>query len=165
MRIQRTTRSVPVRGPAPVPHQVREVTLRVESLPDGGLRVSTAQARGWAMVARNERELNRAVSAAFTEAQVAAYSRWRGERYDLDELTEPVAGDPMAPERSPARRRRNGHEVGWGRNQRRPDAHSPEDWVKLPDGRWQSPGGKSWSADSALVQRVVARRQQFNLPT
>lgn len=167
MRIERQTRSVPgqLKGPAAVPHQVREVTVRFESLPGGKLRVSTPQARGWAAVVQNEREMARAVSSAFTEAQVAAYSRWRGERYDLDDLTEPVHGDAMAPPRAPVRRRKNTGETGWGGNQRRPDSHDPAKWVKLPDGRWQSPSGKSWRAECKLVQQVIARRQQFNLPT
>lgn len=166
MRIERSTRAVPgqLKGPAPTRHQVREVSLRFESLADGRMRISSPQARGWAMVVRRPEELARAVSAAFVEAQVAAYARWRGERYELDELTDPVAGDPMAPARPRARRRRNTGDVGWGVNQRRPDSHDPAQWVKLPDGRWRSPGGKAWEPTALTVQKVIARRQQFNLP-
>jgi len=128
------------------------------------MRVSTPQARGWAVVVRRPEELARAVSSAFTEAQVAAYARWRGERYELDELTEPVKGDPMAPPRPRARRRKNSGQVGWGTNQRRPDSHDPAAWEKMPDGRWRSPSGKAWKPDTPVVQKVVARRMQFNLP-
>lgn len=166
MRIERSTRAVPgqLKGPAPTRHQVREVSLRFESLADGRMRISSPQARGWAMVVRRPEELARAVSSAFLEAQLAAYARWRGERPELDQLTEPVKGDPMAPPRSRVRRRRNTGEVGWGMNQRRPDSHDPAAWVKLPDGRWQSPSGKAWKPDTPVVQKVVARRMQFNLP-
>lgn len=164
--IERQTRSVPgqIKGPAPVPHQVREVTLRVEAMPDGRFRVSMSQARGWAMVVRNQAELNRAVTQAFTEAQCAAYATWRGERYDLDDLTEPLPDDRMAPPRARQRKPRNTAEEGWGRNQRRPDVRPPEEWVKLPDGRWQSPGGRTYRADTSQVRRVIARRIQEGLP-
>ena len=166
MRIENQTHAVPgqVRGPAPQRHQVREVTLRIESLPTGQLRVSTPAARGWAMVVSSQHELSRAVTSAFTEAQCAAYSRWRGERYDLDDLTEPMEGDPLAPPRPPARRRRNTGAVGWGRNQQRPDTHDADAWTKLPDGRWQSPKGKRWKPDTMMAQRVVARRVAAGLP-
>lgn len=153
-----------VRGPAPVAHQVRELTLRVEALEGGKLRISTDSARGWSMVVANSHALTAAVGAAFNEAQVAAYARAHGERYDLDELTDPVDGDPMAPPRARPRRARSGEETGWGRHQRRPDTLDPADWVKLPDGRWQSPGGARWRADSELGKRVVARRKAAGLP-
>lgn len=166
-RIESQARAVPgqLRGPAQVPHQVRTVALRIDALPDGGMRVSTTAARGWAMVARNPEQLARVVAMAFTEAQVATYARWKGaERYDLDELTEPQPGDPMAPERPRARRKRNTTEVGWGRHQRRPDAHDPADWARRPDGRWESPSGKTWPETHPVVQRVIARRAEFGLP-
>jgi hypothetical protein len=160
------TRNAPggLRGPAPVAHQVREVSLRVEALGGGRLRVSTPAARGWAKVVSTRDQLTQAVSEAFVEAQIASHSAWRGERYDLDDLTEPLTNDPMAPVRPKARRPINTGRTGWGRNQQRPDMQSPEDWTKLPDGRWQSPGGKHWGPETLMVQRVVARRVKFNLP-
>lgn len=154
-----------LKGPAPVPHQVREVSVRIESLPGGRLRVSSPAARGWAAVVGNQQQLSEAITSAFVEAQVAAYARWKAERYDLDELTEPVTGDPLAPPRARQRRRRNTSEEGWGTHQRRPDAHDPEEWVKMPDGRWQSPTGMRWGANTAMVQRVVTRRRNLGLPT
>jgi hypothetical protein len=145
--------------PAPhgVAHQVRAVTVRVEQLPNGSMRLSTSSARGWAMVARTPNELSRAVREAFTEAQCAAYARWRGERYELDKLTEPIAGDAMAPPRRPVRRRTNRANTGWGRNQERPDQHAIQDWKSLPDGRLQSPAGLVHRRDSIMGQRVLAR--------
>jgi hypothetical protein len=168
MRIERQTRSVPgqLKGPAPQPHQVRSLDLRVEALPTGQLRISTPAARGWAAVVRTQGELSRALSEAFTEAQCAAYARWRGERYELDDLTEPVAGDPMAPARRAPRRNRASGETGYGRNhQRRPDTLSPEAWVKRADGKWVGPAGTAWREDTQMVQRVLARRRAAGLPT
>lgn len=168
MTIERQTRAAPgmIKGPAATSHQVREVTVRIEALPTGGLRVSTTAARGWAAVAKNERELASAIASAFTEAQCAAYAKWRGERYDLDHLTEPVPGDPMAPPRPYRKRRKNASGVGWGANQQRPDTHDVESWVKLPDAQgWQSPNGRVWNADTAVVRRVIARRTELGLPS
>lgn len=152
-----------IRGPAAQPHQVRTLDLRVEALPGGGLRVSTPSARGWAAVARNRVELEAAVSAAFTEAQCAAYARWRGERYDLDQLTDPVPGDPLAPPRRAPRRRTQAAGEGWGRNQRRPDTHRPEDWTSTHDGGWMSPGGNKYAPHTQMAQRITARRRAAGL--
>lgn len=151
--------------PAPpgVPHQVRAVSVTVEQLPDGKFRVSTPAARGWAAVGKTPTELGRAVASAFVEAQCAAYARWRGERYELDELTEPMPGDLMAPPRRPVRARTNRDNVGWGRNQDRPDQHPVEDWERMPDGRLRSPGGLVYRPDSLVGQRVLARARQMGL--
>lgn len=152
-------------NPAPpgVRHQVRAITVRVEQLPDGKLRLSTPAARGWAAVGRTPNEIHRALAGAFVEAQCAAYARWRGERYDLDELTEPVAGDPLAPPQRRLRRRTNRANVGWGRNQERPDAHPVEQWERLPDGRLRSPAGLTYRRDSLIGQRVLARAQRAGI--
>jgi hypothetical protein len=139
-------------GMAGVPlvrNQVREVTIRVEAMPNGALRVSTPQARGWAVVVRTRDELVRAVQQAFTEAQVASYAQWRGESYDLDALT-PVDGScswtAATHTRSFALRRRG-------------DVYNPKDWVQLEDGTWRSPGGRVYGADTEVVRRVRAKRR------
>lgn len=151
--------------PAPpgVRHQVRAVTLQVEQLPDGKIRLSTPAARGWAAVSGNPHELARAVAGAFVEAQCAAYARWRGERYELDELTEPVANDPLAPPRRPLRRRTATANVGWGRNQERPDSHPVDQWERLPDGRLRSPAGLTYRPDTVIAQRVLARAARLGI--
>lgn len=151
-------------APPSVAHQVRSVTITIEQLPDGRYRLSTSAARGWAAVGRTPHELGRAIAAAFVEAQCAAYARWRGERYDLDELTEPVVGDVLAPPRTRVRARRtNGAGVGWGRNQDRPDQHAVEDWERMPDGRLRSPAGLVYRQDSTVGQRVLARAQRMGV--
>lgn len=151
--------------PAPpgVAHQVRAVTVRVEQLADGRWRLSTPSARGWAAVGRSPNEIGRAVASAFVEAQCAAYARWRGERYDLDDMTEVVHGDPMAPPQRPVRPRTNRGNVGWGRNQDRPDQHPVERWERMPDGRLRSPAGHVYRPDSVIGQRVLARAQRSGI--
>lgn len=152
-------------GPAPVGHQVQSIELRVEALPGIGLRVSTPAARGWAAVARTPHDLARAVTAAFTEAQVAAHARWRGAEYDLDALTAAVPGDPMAPPRERTRRRTPGAPgVGWKSGQQRPDTYSPADWQRCDDGRWLSPGGRRYQQSNPIVVRVLAARRRLGLP-
>jgi hypothetical protein len=152
--------------PAPpgVRHQVRTVTVRVEQLPDGKFRLSTPAARGWAAVGRTPQELGRAVSSAFAEAQCAAYARWRGERYDLDDLTEPVSGDPLAGPRRPLRPRANRSNIGYGRNQDRPDTHPVEAWERLPNGRLRSPNGLTYGPDTLIGQRVLERARKQGIP-
>lgn len=145
-------------------HQVHTLALQVDAIPGGGYRIRTPQARGWAAVARNPHQLAAALTQAFLEAQVAAYARWRGERYDLDDLTEPVPGDPMAPDRPRPRPVTNVQPVGWGRNQQRPDVAPLEQWTKLPTGNWQSPAGRQYRPDSVMVARVRARRRAAGLP-
>jgi hypothetical protein len=154
-----------VSGAARTRNQVRTITLTVDSLPDGSLRVTTPTARGWAAVARSQADLARAVQGAFTEAQVAAYAAWRGTTYDLSEITDHVPGDPLAPPRPKRRARRTRGGDGWGYGQQRPDVHLPTEWTELPDGRWRSPGGRAYRADAAVVQRVRARLAMTTIPT
>jgi hypothetical protein len=135
-------------------HQVRAVSLVVETLPDGAVRVSSPQARGWAGVARNPGELARVVASAFTEAQVAAYAAWKGELYDLDELTDVDPGDPTTDLPVPPKRRNR---------MVRSDAQHPADWRRTEDGRWRSPGGRYYREETQLVQRVMANRRALGI--
>jgi hypothetical protein len=155
LRRQGETHTPGTLGAARVPHQVREVSLRIETLPDGGLRVSTPQARGWAAVAKTPRELTDAVARAFTEAQLASYAAWKGQLYDLDELTDVDPGDPITA--LPASNRRRDRTV-------RSDTRHPADWARLADGRWRSPGGRVYQESSQLVQRVIANRRAIGIP-
>lgn len=142
-------------GPAPTPHQVREVTLQIESLGPGKVRVSTPQARGWAAVATNPFELTRAVNAAFTEAQIASHSTWKNQVYDLDGLTEVDPNDPKTAlnQRRPRRQR----------GPIRSDIHHPGDWQRLEDGRWRSPGGRIYREETQLVQRMIENRRLIGM--
>lgn len=164
-QINRTT----VHGPAPTLHQVRRIQVTIEALPDsmgGGLRITTDTTRGWAAVARDQNELARVIRDAFTEAQVAAYARWKGARYDLDALTAAVDGDPLAPpSQRPSRRTAGAPGYGWKPGQKRPDAYDPGDWTPTADGRWRSPSGRHYKPDSPIVRRVIAARRRLGLPT
>ncbi|MEV1294465.1 hypothetical protein [Pseudonocardia sp. NPDC049635] len=153
-------------GPPPgVRHQPRRIRLTVDALPDGRLRVSTDGARGWAAVARGPHQLATVIGRAFTEEAVAAYARWRTQRYDLDQLTE--RDDPTEPPRRPISYRRpagvQGTSYGRGRVVR-PDQSNPADWSPLPDGRWRSPGGKTYRSPKILGP-LLRRRAQLGLPT
>ncbi|HEX2263468.1 MAG TPA: hypothetical protein VHH52_06860 [Pseudonocardiaceae bacterium] len=133
--------------------RVRAITLTVETLSDGRLRVSTPQARGWATTAQDPMGLARAVELAYREVAVASYARARGTTYDLDQLTERVPGDPLADaamQRAPRRVRKK--------------VHDPGAWAKFDDGRWRSPSGRLYRPDSTAVRNVIARRVALGLP-
>jgi hypothetical protein len=137
------------------------IPLTVEYLADGRMRIETPLTRGWSAVARNPQELARSIEAAFVEVTVAGYARSRNAKYDLSKLTEEVADDPrtaltaaagMPPTHRPGR-------VG------RPPRHNPAAWSKLPDGRWQAPGGRKYNPGSQVVRNVLALREERGLPT
>jgi hypothetical protein len=127
--------------------RVRTIPLQAEILPEGGIRISTPLARGWAGHARTASELASALATAFVEVEVAGYAAAHGQNYDQDRLTEQVPGDPLAGTKM-ARRR--------GPVQRRA-AHPPEAWSMNDDGSWRSPAGRTYPATSPHVQRVIAK--------
>lgn len=139
-----------VTGAAPVRNQVRTLELRLESMPEGFIRVSTPQARGWAVTARTRDDLARAVQQAFTEAQVASYAAWKGEAYDLDAMTPVDNNHPLT-----AATRTHDFTP-----RTRTDVHNPDDWTPMPDGRWRSPGGRMYEAKTDAVRKVLAKRNR-----
>lgn len=143
-----------LRGSAPTRHQVRELDLRIESLPGGRLRVSTPLARGWAAVAGNPHELARAIASAFIEVQVASYARWKGESFDLDELTDVDQGDSLA---AAVRTTEFKH-------RKRNDIHNPADWTPLEGGFWRAPNGRRYRPDTRITRSVVAARIRLGIP-
>ncbi len=119
--------------------RARSVVLRIEALPGGLMRVSAPDATGWAAAARTPAELARAVTAALTEADIAAYSGARGRVYD-------------GPDRKPGARRRS-------------DTYDPAAWRIDDLGRLVSPSGKrSYPATSWVARRVMEQRQAMGLP-
>jgi hypothetical protein len=139
-----------VTGASPVRNQVRMVMVRMETLASGLLRVSTPQARGWAVVVRNRDELARAIAQAFTEAQLASYAAWKGEPYDLDALTGVDESSPLT-----AATRTRDYTA-----RRRTDVYNPEDWTQMSDGKWRSPGGRVYKPDTDAVRKVLAKRRR-----
>jgi len=142
-----------------VPHQPSAIMLQVETLPSGGYRFSSPQARGWAAVAANPGDVLRSLHTAFQEVQIASYARARAEVYDLDALTAHVPGDPLAA--APQQRIRR------PRNPNTRRTHSPADWSKMTDQsgtRWRSPSGRMYREDTATVRNMVAKRTALGLP-
>jgi hypothetical protein len=149
IRRQGETHTPGTLGVARSGHRVRALSLRVEMLPEGGVRVSSPQARGWAAVARTPHELAKVLARAVTEVEVASYAAWKGEVYDLDAMTDVDPDDPSTALPAPLRRRNR---------LTRSDARNPADWKRLDDGRWRSPGGRVYGDQTQLVQRVRANR-------
>jgi hypothetical protein len=139
-----------VTGAVPIRNQVRMVMVRLETLASGLLRVSTPQARGWAVTVHTRDDLARAVQQAFTEAQLASYAAWKGEAYDLDAMTEVDESNPL----TAATRTRD------FTARARSDVHNPDDWTPLPDGRWRSPAGRVYGADTDAVRKVLIKRRR-----
>lgn len=136
-----------LQGPAEVPRQVRRIPLIVEQLDGGMWRFTLPRAPGWAAVARNPVEAAHAIRAGFTEAQVAAYSDWRGTLYDTPE----AAGPEFRRHRPRAR------------SSRRCDVYAPTEWRLDVDGYWISPKGHRYPEDRQVVQRVMRARREMGL--
>jgi hypothetical protein len=132
-------------GPAPTRRQVRSITVIVDAVGPGVLRVSSPSTPGWAGEARTPAQLAALVASAFVESQVAAYSMWRGVPYEHADGTTYRRPRPSRP----------GH---------RKDVHAPQEWRILPDGRWVDPGsGRRWRPDSQVVQNVQRRLIKLGL--
>ena len=129
--------------------RVHTISLTVEATPSGRYRLSTPHARGWAADVGNQTQLARAIAAAFVEVSVASYARAKGTPYDLDALTEQVAGDALASQP------RTRSQV-YARPRRK--TYHPGDWTKFEDGRWRSPSGRMYRADTRQVQGVIKAR-------
>lgn len=135
--------------PLPPGQRVRSISLEVTHLPDGGYRLSTPLARGWAAVARDQVQLSQVMARAFLEVSCASYARLKGQVYDLDAMTTHVPGDPLAD--LPQRRARA------GRRTVRRRTYDPQEWSRMEDGRWRSPSGRAYRPDSRVVQGVLAK--------
>lgn len=133
-------------GPAPTRRQVRSITVIVDAVGPGVLRLSSPATPGWAGEARTPAQLAALVGAAFTESQVSAYALWRGVPYVHADGTQYRRPRPSRP----------GH---------RQDVHHPGEWRVAPDGRWVDPGsGRLWGVETQVVQRVQARLIALGLP-
>jgi hypothetical protein len=138
----------------------------VRRLDDGRLLFSMpGTCPGWAFAAHRPPMIGEAIARAFTEAQVAAYARWRGVLYDgaehladgeaLPSEAHPRgARHPREPEPEPepveeprVRRRRSKH----------PHTYDPDEWVPLEDGGMLSPRGHRYGPHTAMVASVRSR--------
>lgn len=143
-------------------HRPPMIPLTVECLPDGRLRIETPLTRGWSAVVRNPHELARSIEQAFVEVTIAGYAKSRNATYDLSRLTERVDDDPRTALVASAGTPPTHRPV---RATGRPPRHNPAAWTKLPDGRWQAPGGRRFRPDSQVVRNVLALRREQGLPT
>lgn len=144
------------------PHEVTEITVTVRKTPTGYL-LTQASCPGWGAHVSSPAALAHGMSAAFTEAQLAAYARWRGAPYDLA-LTEDDVPAAVAVHRQHPAERVELDEVAVQRQRTPSDRHDPAEWVPLPDGAWLSPRGHRYRQDTAIVASVVAARRERGLP-
>lgn len=149
MTISRSTSAVrshagELHGAAPVPHQVRQITVTIEQLAGGRWRLTQPRVPGWVQAARTASELAIALRQGFTEAQVAAHSDWRMHTYD--------GSGPIY--HRPVRR---------ARSHRRNDVYHPTEWI-FTGSAWVSPKGHRYPESTDAVQRVMAARRKMGLP-
>jgi hypothetical protein len=131
---------------------VQRIVLEVERRDDGRVRFTSTQMPGWAAVARTPLEIARVLTTAWTEAEIAAYARWRGTEYDLDDRTRTGRPDPQEPPPRPRTAR--------GRR----DVHSLEAWTPLSGGAWRSPSGQVWGSQTQLARKLTSRARAAGLP-
>lgn len=142
-----------------------DAALTVERTTGGGVRVTCPDAPGWVAVARTPHELARALAEGWREAAVAAYAARQGERYDLavhDQAAEEVSSTgrqlPEDPEERAALLATLSCSVIPRAAEERGAAHDPLAWTPLPDGRWVSPSGRRYKAETQVVRRIVEKR-------
>jgi hypothetical protein len=143
-------RSLP---PATLPPASSTVVLEVGRLPGGRLRLTSPHLPGWiqGFPTRECCNIGLAVAAALTEADVRTYSARRSgaaPRRTPATATPATATPASTPTTITAWRR------SW----------NPEDWEPLTDGRWRSPTGRIYKADSTVVANVKKRRANAGLP-
>lgn len=129
-----------------VPRQATRVTVTIEQLDNGVIRMSMPKAPGWVVAGHTPVQLTQMVRAAFQEATVVNYSDWRGTVYD----------HPAAPQLRRHKPR--------SRGKRRCDVYGPEEWCLDDRGLWVSPGGHRYPETRAVVQKVMAARRAMGLP-
>lgn len=149
-----------LQGPADTARQVRQVLLSVEQLDDGTWRFTSPRMPGWAAAARHAGEVTAVIRRSFTEAQTAAYSKWRGTAYDVATIV---------PTEAPLYRRSR----PLARSKRRCDVYDPAAWqltdrTRVVSGRgevplWMSPSGHLYPETTQAVTRVMAARERAGL--
>lgn len=139
------------------PHEPAELTLRVRRTETGHLAFSLpGMCPGWEFVARQPAQIGEAIARAYTEAQLAAYARWRGALYDLAETEDEIPPEayargsrhPGEPDPPPV------DEVTQRRRKKHPGTHEPTEWTLLDDGGALSPAGRRYAPDTPHAQRA-----------
>lgn len=157
---------------------------RIQSPRGTGYRVQSPTMQGWAAVAYTPQELAVTVQRAWTEADIAAYARWRGSTYDTPDAQDaaaaaggrrrpaPRALSSRGPAPEPPRSQLpDGTQWGPDRWLLRPDVKDPALWTLLPNGRLMAPPNPekpqarrlTYARDSTMGRRILARRAAAGL--
>lgn len=148
----------------------RHLQLEVQVLDGGRIRLSSPQAVGHAVVVRGPHQLWQGLQQTLREVAVAGYARWSGSTYDQEALSDLSDTNEPAWKRS-ARRSGIGQGARDGvlpvsyssRSPVRPDQANPGAWSPLQDGRWRSPSGRIYRADTRYVRGVIVARAKLGL--
>lgn len=128
------------------------VPLIIQRTASGGLRMASPLLPGWVAVAHGSTETTRALEVALREAELLRYAEERGYVYDAQPFVPEVEARPVLR----AIQRSNG-QWNWRAS------HDPACWVPLDNGKWRSPSGSEYRADSQVVQRVIQLRREQGL--
>lgn len=151
---------------------VREMTVTVQRLDNGRLRLSPTAVSAHVATATTPAELARALQSCFTEAEIAGYARRRGTRPDIallsavDSFDEPtnLGGKPVVTSwasAAPAGDKRAAGRVWASGGSRERD---PADYTANSDGSWTSPSGRT-VRDPERCRQIVRRRRAAGLST
>lgn len=149
--------------------------LVIERTTSGGYDVTSPDAPKWRAHADSRVALLAALDVGFREADVASYAQRRGQAYDLD-LHDRASAEaamtgqvlPFDAEEREAMLGTLAASVGIADTSARrspSDVHDPLAWRPLANGRWASPSGRVYGADTQVVARVVAKRSAMGVDT
>lgn len=156
-------------------HQAQRVDLSVTRTATGYL-LESPTLPGWSRHVHSLTTLRDGIGAAFVEAEIAAYARFRGTLYDAADHQGDAFDAPPPPAPPPPERRHPSEppppteipRAGYSQDAvHRPDCHDPAEWTPLPDGsgRWRSPGGLTYGPHTSMVASITTRRSLLGLPT
>jgi hypothetical protein len=149
------------------------ITVTIERQPAGGLRFTIPGMPDWAATAHGAFEIARAIDAAWTETDIAAYARRRGTIRDaqvwddlLDHTRRPCLDGRHEPDIDAPPRPRHLRVVRAAETRAaaaRPvttqgdrELQRAREWSRRADGAWRSPAGRWFRSDSEHVRRIVA---------
>lgn len=149
------------------------LTVHVQRLPAGGLRFTIPGWDDWTVDAHGPFEIARALDAAWTEADIAAYARRKNTIRDvqvwddlLDHTRRPAGDGRTDPglDATPRPRHLRAVEADEARAARARAVSTAgarelvraREWARRRDGQWRSPGGRWFRADSEHVRRIAA---------
>lgn len=142
-------------GPDVSTPSVNRLPVVLEKLDGGRTRMTSPDLPGFSAVARGVHELGRIVDQAWNELQIVAYAATRGVAYDA------AHHQPKAEHSAPGRYGPDDPLPDWRLHR---NGYPPADWVPLPGGDWESPGGRRYGAGAWQVAQVKVKRAAMGLP-